>query len=416
MRARLTMFTVLVATLVPAASASAAEPAVSAQAQAANAAFLAYAPAPTAGAGALCLVDTGVTSNPDTAPGLVSATALEEGGSGADVDPQGHGTTMAMIAGAAGHGMIGAWPQIKIVSVRATSAPPPGQEPTFEFEDYAEGIEHCLAHQAGFRIDAIDLALSSTIPPSTNEAQTLQSDIAQADTKNVAIVAAAGSAPGPIEQPGAQPGIFAVGAFTAQPDQTSATAVGAVCSFSANEGLIFYGPGCGLDQAEPFTDKPICCGNGTSQASAFTAAVIVALMSYQPTLSYSAAEQLLASTATDGDLNVTTAFDAAGLSSIVAAGNANIPTGSHPGKPPRTGPGKIKLKHLRWHHGVLRIEVASVPRGERLSVRLLFHHHSRHLLTRNRRLRVRTRRPRTVELRLLRGKAKGPLLKAKVKR
>ena len=30
---------------------------------------------------------------------------------------------MAMIAGAAGQGMIGAWPQIKIVSVRATNAP-----------------------------------------------------------------------------------------------------------------------------------------------------------------------------------------------------------------------------------------------------------------------------------------------------
>ena len=110
--------------------APAATPTVTAQAQAANAAFLAYAPPPAAGAGALCLVDTGVNVNPDTQPELVSSSAID-GGSGNDVDPDGHGTTMAMIAGAAGHAMIGAWPQIKIVSVRATDTPSPGQEPTF---------------------------------------------------------------------------------------------------------------------------------------------------------------------------------------------------------------------------------------------------------------------------------------------
>ena len=117
------------------ASALAATPAVTAQAQAADAAFLAYAPAPAGGAGALCLVDTGVNSNPDTQPGLISATAVD-GGTGNDVDPDGHGTTMAMIAGGAGHGMIGAWPRLKIVSVRATDVPQPGQEPTFQFDDY----------------------------------------------------------------------------------------------------------------------------------------------------------------------------------------------------------------------------------------------------------------------------------------
>ena len=93
-------------------------------AQAANAAFLAYAPPPAAGAGALCLADTGVNVNPDTQQELVSASAVD-GGSGNDVDPDGHGTTMAMIAGASGHGMIGACPQIKIVSVRATDTPTP---------------------------------------------------------------------------------------------------------------------------------------------------------------------------------------------------------------------------------------------------------------------------------------------------
>ena len=120
------------ATLVLALTASvagAASPAITRQATSANAVFLAYAPAPPAAAKALCLVDTGVNATPDTTPGLVSATALD-GGTGADVDPLWHGTINAAIAGGAGHGVLGAWPQLKIVSVRATDIPSPGQKPS----------------------------------------------------------------------------------------------------------------------------------------------------------------------------------------------------------------------------------------------------------------------------------------------
>jgi Subtilase family len=403
------------------AGADAATPAVTAQAQAANAAFLAYAPAPARGPGALCLVDTGMHANPDTSPGLVSATALE-GGTGEDVDPQGHGTTMAMIAGAAGNGMVGAWPQLKIVSVRVTGQPSPGQEPTFEFNDYAEGIQHCL-EQGSFHIDAIELALSSTIPPSPDQAQSLQNAVAEADANNVAIVAAAGNMPGAVEEPAAEPGIFAVGAFTAQADQTSGGAVGSICSFSATQGLTFYAPGCGLDQAEPFTDQPSCCGNGTSQASAFTAAVVVALMSYDPTLTYSHAEQLLVSTATDGDLNVVAAFGADGLGSIVAAGNANIPKppASSPATPAAatpvpTGPGAVVLRLLRWRRGVLKIRVAQMPAGARLHVQLEFAHGVRRVISKRSLLSVHTSRPRAVQMRVVVGKADGPVLEVKLKR
>jgi hypothetical protein len=410
-------------TLTLVASASAATPAVTAQAQAANAAFLAYAPAPASGVGAMCLVDTGVHRNPDTSPGLVSATALG-GGSGEDVDPQGHGTTMAMIAGAAGVGMVGAWPQLKIVSVRATEEPSPGQEPTFEFDDYAEGVEHCLQEQGSFHIDAVDLALSSTIPPSPDQTQTLQSAIEQANSKNVAIVAAAGNTAGSVEQPGAEPGIFAVGAFTAQPDQTSSGPGESVCSFSANQGLTFYAPGCGLDEAEPFTDQPSCCGNGTSQASAFAAAVIVALMSYDPSLSYTHAEQLLVSTASDGDLNVTEAFQAADLGSIVAAGNAKVPkpavTTPAISTPPAAtvpkGPGAVKVRLLRWRRGILKVRVAPLPHRGRLHIQLDFAHGVRRLISKRSAFRVHTSRPVAVDLRLAVGKAEGPAVVVKLKK
>jgi hypothetical protein len=423
MRSLLGMFVVAAcAALAIPTSALTATPAVTAQAQAANAAFLAYAPAPASGAGALCLVDTGVHANPDTSSGLASATALD-GGSGEDVDPQGHGTTMAMIAGAAGNGMVGAWPQLKIVSVRATERPSPGQEPTFEFNDYAEGIQHCLQQQGRFHIDAIDLALSSAIPPSPDQTQTLQSAVAQASAKNVAIIAAAGNTPGPVEQPGAEPGIFAVGAFTAQPDQTSSGAEGSVCSFSANQGLTFYAPGCGLSQADPFSDQPDCCGNGTSQASAFAAAAAVALMSYEPTLSYSHAEQMLVSTAADGDLNVAAAFQAAGLSSIVAAGNANVPkpstAPSMPSTPatvaPKT-PGRVHIRLLRWRHGVLTIRVTSLPHGGRLHIQLRFAHGARRLVSKRSMLKIHSSRPREVDFRFTVGKADGPVVAVKLRK
>ena len=64
---------------------------------------------------------------------------------------------------------------------------------------------------------------------------------------------------------------------------------------------------------------------GTSDASVITAAALTALMSYAPTLTVAQAENLLVTTAAVGHLNVAGAFEAAGLGSIVAAGNAAIP-------------------------------------------------------------------------------------------
>ena len=427
-RTSLVALTTVLVGLAACAGANAATPAVTAQARAANAAFLAYAPAPTGGAGALCVVDTGVQANPDTAPGLISATAID-GGSGDDADPDGHGTSMAMIAGAAGQGMIGAWPQIKIVSVRATNVPAPGQEPTFEFNDYVQGMQRCLTLASQDHIHAIDLALSSTIPPSPDQAQNFANQVAVADGQNAAVVAAAGNSPGAIEEPAVEPGVFAVGASTAQGDQLSPTSPGSPCNFTATQGLTFYAPGCGLDIADPFTDQPSCCGNGTSQASAFAAAVIVALMSYDPNLTYTKAEQLLVSTATDGNLNVTAAFQADGLGSIVMAGSANIPqvtttttttsstTAQLPPAPPAAASKPAKptfaVTSARWNHGILTLVVRDLGKKEHLRIVLkCAHRRPRTVTSRKVRTVIHTRRPKAVLVRVLLGKKKmqGPII------
>jgi hypothetical protein len=276
--------------------------------------------------------------------------------------------------------------------------PQPGQEPTFEFDDYTQGIEQCL-ETPGDHIHAIDLSLSSTVPPSADQAQAFASEVAEADGQNIAIVAAAGNSPGAIEEPAAEPGVLAVGA--GDPNN-------AICSFSATQNLSFYAPGCGLDQANPATDEPICCGQGTSQAAAFAAAVLVALMSYDPSLSYSGAENLLVSTAVDGQLDATAAFDAAGLQAIVAEGNANIPQATTSTTPPVQSPtvtstAAFSVKKARWSAGRLTLWVSDLG-SDRLAVQLEYRHaKTRDVSTKSSRTVIRTAKPSLVLLRVFDG-------------
>jgi hypothetical protein len=336
MRPRITTAVVVLSSLgmlgLPAVASAAAPPVVSAQAQAANAAFLAYAP-PPASAGAMCLVDTGVNPTPDTSPTLAYATALDGEGPN-DNDPEGHGTLMAILAGGQGHGLRGIWPQIKIVSIRVTAPAPSGQAPTYQYENYVEALQKCLEHSA-LSIKAVNLSLSSTISPTPNQSQAFSEVVARLTARGVAIVAAAGNAPGRVQYPGAESGVLSVGA---------GTSAGGTCSFSASEGVGLSAPGCELDFADPFKDEyePTEYAQGTSEASAITSAALTALMSYAPTLTVAQAENLLVTTAVNGHLNVAGAFEAAGLGSVVVAGNAAIP----PEPTPASAVAPARVTHL----------------------------------------------------------------------
>lgn len=404
---------VLALLLACAPRAGAASPPITTQAAAADAAFLAYAPPPAGGARALCLVDTGVNPTPDTAPGLVSATAIDNGIS-TDVDPLGHGTIDAAIAGGAGHGVLGAWPQLKIASVRATDVPDPGQHPTFQFDDYSNGINKCAKTEIPrAQIAAIALPLSSVIPPTSDQAQTFADAVARAHVKGISIVAAAGNEPGPIQLPGSQPGVLAVGAG----DPSNAT-----CPFSATAGLTFFAPGCGIDEIDS-RGETFCCGNGTSQASVFAAAVLVALRSYKPDLTEVQAVQQMLSTTRNGHLDVAVTFRAAGLGEIVDAGSAAVPRPA-PLPPSPTPPTAVirrvprpSVKRVTWRRGVLEIALKSVPKGTRLHAVVAFARRKPLSLgTAHLRLRARTPLPRRVELTSVRGGMSSATVLAKVTR
>ncbi len=400
----------LVLALTPAV-ADATSPPVTVQAAAANAAFLAYAPAPPS-AKALCLVDTGVNAAPDVAPGLVSATALD-GGPGTDVDPLTHGTIDAAVAGGSGAGVLGAWPQLKIVSVRATDVPSPGQSPSFQFNDYVNGINQCSREVAGAQIVAIDLPLSSIIQPTPDQRDAFTAAVNQAKAKGISILAAAGNEPGPVRLPASQPGIFAVGAGDAN---------NAACDFSASTGLTFYAPGCGIDQINTMGET-FCCGNGTSQASAFAAGVLVALRSYAPALPAEAAVQFMLSTTHNGHLDAAAAFRAAGLGAIVDAGTAAIPKAPVTQPPAVAPPAKVRrvprpsVRSVTWHRGVLQIALKSLPKGVRLHAKVTFARgKSLYLATAHVRLRARTRPPKSVQLRFTRDGASSATVSRRVKR
>lgn len=313
--------------LFTAGPAEAVEIVPTAQAAAANAPWLAFAPAPPQAA-SVCLVDTGVDLQSDTQPAVVLRRALD-GGVLSDVDPViKHGTRMAMVmaAPADGTGMIGAWPALRILSVRAAVTATSGSQVTYRFDDYRRAITLCR-HESDPKapVTVVELAIGGHAEPTPTERAGLENEVAKAHNAGISIVAGSGNDGGPVNVPANTPGIFGVGA---------ADAHGAFCSFSSRgSGIDLLAPGCSLNTANPVTlnaEEPGPDSGGTSEASAFTAAVLAALRSYRPDLSWSAAEQFIEENAPNGVLDVGATFRAAGLARIVDAGNTAMPKAVSP--------------------------------------------------------------------------------------
>jgi hypothetical protein len=285
----------------PVAAASAETPSPSPAARIAHAEFLPYMDPPPGGAATVCLVDTGVDLNPDTASNVIERVALDAG-DGGDVWPGKHGTEMAMAMGAPinGWGTVGAWPLVKIVSVRVMA---PGAA-DFPFGAYSKGVQVCLKRPS---VRVINLSFSGP-RPSDADVTDLDDYVAGARRADVSIIAGAGNHGGEVEWPAADPVIMAVAA---------ADSTRTFCDFSATgAGVSVAAPGCGLELADSATGEPIPYA-GASPAGAFTSAVVAAVRSYRPDLTAAAAEDLLRATATDAVLDVEAAFRAAGLSEQV---------------------------------------------------------------------------------------------------
>src|SRR4051794_28083055 len=260
--------------LFTAAPAAAETVSPSVAAQIAHAEFLPYMDPPPGEPATVCLVDTGVDLNPDTENNVISRVALD-GGDGGDVWERKHGTEMSMVMGAPinGWGTVGAWPRVRIVSVRTMR---PGAT-TFPFNAYAKAIQAC---QNWPSVRVINLSFS-TAQPADTDASYLNDYAASAARAGIALVAGAGNRGGAGEWPAVASAMLAVGA--AGPD-------GRLCDFSARgEQVTVAGPGCGLELADPATGGPVTYA-GTSPSAAFVSSVLAAVRSYRPDLTAVAAE------------------------------------------------------------------------------------------------------------------------------
>lgn len=285
-----------------------------AAAQIAHAEFLPYMDPPPGPPAAVCLVDTGVDLNPDTQPLIESRVALD-GGDPGDVWDRKHGTEMAMMMGAPvnGWGTVGAWPYVRIVSVRAM---PPGGS-GFPFSYYAKSILKCR-QIPGVRV--INLSLSG--PPPAGDDLTEFDDIASGTRRRgVAIVAGAGNSGGGVEYPAADENVFAVAASGVDH---------ALCDFSARgPEVAVRAPGCGIVSANSASGDEFAYA-GTSPAAAFTSAVLGALLSYRPDAPASQAEDFLRQTSRGGGLDVEAAFRRAGLGREVDMAASRVPAVAAP--------------------------------------------------------------------------------------
>jgi subtilisin family serine protease len=193
-------------------------------------------------------------------------------------DPNGHGTHVAGIIGAAGNNGVGvsgvAW-HARVMVVRVLD------QDTFGWEsDIIQGLSYAVAN--GARVVNMSLGLSKPSP-------LLADAIAQAQARGVLIVAAAGNNGGAMLYPAAYPGVISVGAS----DQTNARA-----SFSSiGERLDLLAPGVGI--LSTWNGLPYFTRSGTSMATPQVTGVAALLVARNPAASPAELRSCLLRTALD---------------------------------------------------------------------------------------------------------------------
>jgi hypothetical protein len=285
------------------------------QAVAAHAEFLATLPPPPGGAGAVCVIDSGVDTTTDLGPALTRRTAYD-GGTPDDTGARGddgtplpkHGTYVAGVIASQidGIGTNGIWPAAKVLSRRVFGGPSSATTAA----DYVTAIDWCLADLVRDNVKVINLSLSG-LNATLSDRQRLDDKITQVRLApyNVNVVAAAGNnGLGYVGYPADATDAFSVGATDASGMLTPFSNRGAgldISTFGASTCLT-TSRGSRLGQ-----------GSGTSFAAPVVSAVLDALRSYRTDLSPADAESLLISTADVigpwRTLNAAAAFRAASI-------------------------------------------------------------------------------------------------------
>ncbi len=218
----------------------------------------------------VAVIDTGVrATHIDLAGQVLSGKDFAFGGDGeTDHSPEGHGTAVASLIAAHGHGpsdadgIIGLAPGAKILPIGVGAGTGGGGT------DYVpQAIRYAVDHGA----QVINMSLGGATAPADEEQA-----IAYAEQHNVVVVAAAGNEGISVPQyPGSYPGVIKVGAV----DQS-----GTLWPQSNTGGITVVAPGAGIVGDGAQSDTGYGKGDGTSFATAYVSAIAAIYRSAHPNL------------------------------------------------------------------------------------------------------------------------------------
>lgn len=339
---------------------------------------------------AVCIVDSGVAVTPDTPAtspdGPIIARLAVDGGSG---EPQGttdghlHGTQMAaqIVAPQNGWGIVGVWPQGRLISVRATI----GTSVGYNSGAYITGAKTCMnwALDNNVKLGVINLSLGSA---SGGEAEGLrvQDLTVQAHARGINVVASGGNNAGqPTPYPARGDGVLSVGAGSTPP--------GSWCSYATHDSLTdLVGPACPtVAPYLPTGDEVSYNEGGSSTAAAVTSGFLAALRTLSPAATWNQAELWLTagsqSLETSKIIDGNAAARGAGVGDLVTTvpRAASPVTGQSAGGGPALSPVVVddhatnrprlprpSLIRATWRSGRLIVTTAAKVPGARLKIEI----------------------------------------------
>jgi type VII secretion-associated serine protease mycosin len=267
----------------------------------------------------VAVVDSGVDPHKDLSNNLLVGTDLWQGSGDGRTDTDGHGTLVAGLIAAHGHGSddgaLGIAPQAKILPVRyydGVSDPRPGS--------LARGISWAASKGA----DVICLSLGGG--PSSEERAAVEAALAA----DIVVVAAAGNRPDDrvVPFPAAYPGVVAVAATGRD---------GNIASISVSgRQVVVAAPG--VDMLGTGEKGSYRRGTGTSDATAIVAGAVALIRSEFPDLSAAEVVHRLTATATDKGPKGRDDQYGYGVLNLVAALTADVPPLEASGAPTSASP------------------------------------------------------------------------------
>ncbi|WP_268867517.1 type VII secretion-associated serine protease mycosin, partial [Streptomyces blattellae] len=221
----------------------------------------------------VAVVDSGVDSDHPDLSGQVLEGRDFTGGGSAKEDVFGHGTAMASVIAAHGHGagrdsgMIGLAPKAKILPLRTY------QKENDKNPDAVWSTAVRYAVDQGAKV--INLSFGADGGKTSSEGREA---IAYAQARDVVVVAAAGNNGAvAVEEPAALPGVISVGAI----DENANRWIGS----NSGKGLTLMAPGVQVLSADPESSQGYSLSDGTSDATAYVSAAAALVRSKYPDLS-----------------------------------------------------------------------------------------------------------------------------------